>query len=104
LRPEADSGKRTGLLELRLPNGDDDVKGVYDFYSVGCGAGQSMMESQETTSTTAEETGLKLVRLGMPPEVHRQFRVEAAKEGLGLAAMSRRLVEEWTAKHESGGK
>jgi plasmid stability protein len=52
----------------------------------------------------AEETGLELVRLEMPSEVHKQFRVEAAKEGLSMAAMARRLVEEWTAKRNAGGK
>jgi len=55
-------------------------------------------------SAIAEDTGLKLVRLEMPPEVHKQFRVEAAKEGLSMAAMARRLVEEWTAKRTAGGK
>ena len=52
----------------------------------------------------AEETELKLVRLELPPEVHKQFRIEAAKEGLSMAAMARRLVEEWTARRKAGGK
>lgn len=52
----------------------------------------------------AEEIGLKLVRLEMPPDVHKQFRVEAAKEGLSMAAMARRLVEEWVAKRKASGK
>ena len=52
----------------------------------------------------AEETGLKLVRLELTPDVHKQFRVEAAKEGLSMAALARRLVEEWTAKRKVGGK
>jgi hypothetical protein len=50
-----------------------------------------------------EETGLKLVRLEMPPEVHRQFRVESAKEGLSMAAMARKLIEQWTAARKVGG-
>ena len=49
-------------------------------------------------------TGLKLVRLQMPPDVHKQFRVEAAREGLSMAAMARRLVVEWVAKRTVGGR
>ena len=52
----------------------------------------------------AEKPGLKLVRLELPPAVQRDFRVEAAREGLSMAAMARRLVEEWTAKRKVGGK
>jgi hypothetical protein len=37
------------------------------------------------------------------PDVHRQFRVEAAKEGLSMAAVARRLVEEYL-KRKSAGK
>jgi hypothetical protein len=51
-----------------------------------------------------EEAGLKLVRLELTPSVHRDFRVEAAKEGMSMAALARRLVEEWTAKRKVGGK
>jgi hypothetical protein len=55
-------------------------------------------------AAVAEETGLKLVRLELPPAVHRDFRVEAAKEGASMASMARRLVEEWTSKRKAGGK
>jgi hypothetical protein len=54
--------------------------------------------------TATQETGLKLVRLELPPDVQRQFRIEAAKEGLSMAALARKLVEEWTAKRKVGGK
>ena len=63
---------------------------------------------------STEETGLKLVRLELPTDVHKQFRVEAAREGLSMAAMARKLVEEWiagrsqatpaTPKRKAGGK
>ena len=55
-------------------------------------------------SAVAEETGLKLVRLEIPPDVHKQFRIEAAKEGLSMAALARKLVEEWTARRKAGAK
>jgi hypothetical protein len=51
-----------------------------------------------------ERSGLKLIRLELPPDVQLQFRVEAAKEGLSMAAMARRLVEEWMAKRKAGAK
>lgn len=56
------------------------------------------------TRAVVEEPGLKLVRLELTPAVHRDFRVEAAKEGMSMAALARKLVEEWTARRKGGGK
>ena len=50
-----------------------------------------------------EEPATKLVRLVLPQSVHAQFRVEAAKEGVSMAGMARRLVEEWVAERTGGG-
>jgi hypothetical protein len=52
----------------------------------------------------AEETKLVLVRLEIPVNVQKQFRVEASREGLSMAKMARRLVEEWTAKRTASTK
>ena len=52
----------------------------------------------------ADETAIKLVRLELPPRGAEGFRVEAAREGLSMAAMARKLVEEWTAKRKGGAK
>lgn len=52
----------------------------------------------------ATEAGLKLVRLELTDDVHRQFRVEAAKEGVSMAAMARHLIEQWVEKRKAGGK
>ena len=41
----------------------------------------------------AEDVELKLVRLELTPDVHKQFRIEAAREGLSMAALARKLVE-----------
>jgi hypothetical protein len=49
---------------------------------------------------TGSESGLKLVRLELTPNVHQRFRVESAKEGLPMAAMARRVIEEWIAKRK----
>jgi plasmid stability protein len=54
--------------------------------------------------TATVDSSLKLVRLELPESVHKQFRVEAAKEGVSMAAMARRLVEEWVVRRKAGGK
>jgi hypothetical protein len=53
---------------------------------------------------TTQERGLKLVRLELPPDVQKQFRVEAAKEGMSMAATARRVVEDRVAKRLKAGK
>ena len=45
----------------------------------------------------------KSIRLQLPPDVQQRFRVEAAKEGSSMAAVARRLVEEYL-KRKEGGK
>jgi hypothetical protein len=52
----------------------------------------------------ATGTLLKIVRLELPDALHKQFRVEAAKEGVSMASMARRLVEEWMSKRKAGSK
>jgi plasmid stability protein len=51
----------------------------------------------------ATEIEAKSIRLELPPDVHQQFRVEAAKEGMSMAAVARRLVEDYL-KRKAGGK
>jgi hypothetical protein len=43
-------------------------------------------------------SGLILVRLELPRELHDKFRVEAARECLPMSAMARQLVEDWVAE------
>lgn len=50
------------------------------------------------------EPKAKPVRVDLDPAVHQQFRVEAAKEGVSMAAMGKRIIEEWVAKRKSSGK
>lgn len=57
----------------------------------------------EKMPATAEPK-TKPVRVDLDPAVHQQFRVEAAKEGLSMAAMAKRLVDDWVAKRKAGGK
>jgi hypothetical protein len=53
------------------------------------------------TETTDQ---VRAVRLELPIELHKQFRIEAAKEDTSMAAIARRLVEEWMAKRTRGAK
>jgi hypothetical protein len=53
---------------------------------------------------TTQERGLRLVRLELPPDVQKQLRIEAAKEGMSMAAMTRRVIEEWIARRVKGSK
>jgi hypothetical protein len=45
----------------------------------------------------------KSIRLELSPDVHLKFRVEAAKERASMAAVARRLVEEYL-KRKGGSK
>jgi hypothetical protein len=47
------------------------------------------------------ETEAKSIRLELEPDTHQQFRVEAAKEGMSMAAVARRLVEEYLKRKTS---
>lgn len=49
---------------------------------------------------------LKAVRLELPLEVHRQLRMQAAKEEVSMAALCKRLVDEYlkTQKPKGGAK
>jgi hypothetical protein len=57
-----------------------------------------------TMPATTRERGRKLVRLELPPDIQKQFRIEAAKEGMSMAAMARRVIEEWVAKRMKAAK
>jgi hypothetical protein len=65
----------------------------------------SPKQSKETRLMTVVETEAKSsVRFELSAEDHARFRVEAAKEGLGMAAVARRLVEDYMAKRTTGDK
>jgi hypothetical protein len=61
-------------------------------------------QSKETKLMTVVETEPKSIRLELSSENHQRFRVEAAKEGLSMAAVARRLVEDYLSKRKTGGK
>jgi hypothetical protein len=51
----------------------------------------------------AVEAEAKSIRLELSPDLHRQFRIEAAKEGISMAAVARRLVEDYL-RRKAGSK
>jgi hypothetical protein len=59
---------------------------------------QTKGEKAVPTTTSSEQ--VRAVRLELPIELHKQFRIEAAKEDTSMAAIARRLVEEWMAKRK----
>jgi hypothetical protein len=61
-------------------------------------------QSKGKEPMTSVEAEAKSIRLELSPEDHQSFRVEAAKEGLSMAAVARRLVEEYLAKRRAGPK
>ncbi len=61
-------------------------------------------QSKGAKQMTAVESEVKSVRLELSPDVHRDFRIEAAKEGQSMAALAKKLVEEWVAKRKQGAK
>ncbi len=58
----------------------------------------------KTVPATTTPDQLRAVRLELPLDLHKQFRIEAAKEDTSMAAIARRLVEEWMTKRKAGGK
>jgi hypothetical protein len=50
------------------------------------------------------EVEVRAVRLELPLNLHKEFRIEAAKEDASMAAIARKLVEEWMAKRKAGSK
>jgi hypothetical protein len=59
-------------------------------------------KAKRTKPVIATEVEMKSVRLELSEEAHRQFRIESAKEGVSMAAMAKKLVEDWIAKRRGG--
>jgi hypothetical protein len=59
-------------------------------------------KAKESNPVIAAELDVKSVRLELSPDMHRRFRIEAAKEGQSMAALAKRLVEDWISKRKDG--
>jgi hypothetical protein len=57
------------------------------------------------TKTGTTEVELRVVRLALPPEDHREFRKLAAAEETNMALLARRIIQDWIARQrKAGGK
>lgn len=61
-------------------------------------------KKDQAVSATATEEGLKAVRLELPPDLHRELRIEAAKRDTHMSALARVAVEEFLERAKAGGK
>ena len=58
----------------------------------------------EAPKMPAVETKPKPIRLALSPELHQQFRVQAALNGTNMADLARKIIEEYLAKRPRGAK
>jgi hypothetical protein len=57
---------------------------------------------EQPVDTTAEV--VKAVRLELPPHLHKELRIEAAKRDTHMSALARVAVEEFLARARKGSK
>lgn len=58
-----------------------------------------------TVSTTTATEEVRAVRLELPPHLHKELRIEAAKRDTHMSALARQAVEEFLERsRKSGGK
>jgi hypothetical protein len=55
------------------------------------------------TEMPATEAELRVVRLALPPDDHREFRKLAAAEETNMALLARRVIQDYIARHRKGG-
>jgi hypothetical protein len=51
----------------------------------------------------ATEVEMKIVRLALPRDDHREFRKLAAAEETNMALLARRVIQEWIARQRKAG-
>jgi hypothetical protein len=54
-----------------------------------------MAKTKGPKKMTGTKSDVKSIRLELEEPMHREFRIEAAKEGQSMSALAKRLVEEW---------
>lgn len=57
----------------------------------------------EAPKMPATEVEMRVVRLALPPEDHREFRKLAAAEETNMALLARRIVTDWIARKRKEG-
>jgi hypothetical protein len=63
-----------------------------------------MARRKEVKPVTETTPVLKAVRLELEPGIHKQLRIEAAKQDKSMAALVRELVVDYLAKRPKGAK
>ena len=56
----------------------------------------------EGKPVNAQGVELRAVRVELPPEAHKELRVEAAKHDMSMAAFVRQMIEDYLAKQKGG--
>jgi hypothetical protein len=69
------------------------------------GAATMATKKAEKPKMPATEVEMRVVRLALPREDHKEFRKLAAAEEINMAMLARRIVQEWIARQrKAGGK
>lgn len=55
---------------------------------------------KDVKPVTATEAEMKVVRLELPLDVHKAFRIAAAEEGVSMAVLARKAVDDLLAKRK----
>ena len=55
-------------------------------------------KTEEGKPVNAQGVELRAVRVELPPDTHKDLRVEAAKHDMSMAAFVRQLIEEYLSK------
>jgi hypothetical protein len=79
------------------------VLGSIPVDTVTPGAATMARKKTGPTKMQATETELRVVRLALPPEDHREFRKLAAAEETNMALLARRVIQEYIARQRKGG-
>lgn len=58
----------------------------------------------EAPKVPATEIELRVVRLALPPEDHKEFRKLAAAEETNMALLARRIIQEYIAEHRRSAR
>lgn len=57
----------------------------------------------ESPAMPTTEAELRVVRLALPPDDHREFRKLAAAEETNMALLARRVIQEYIARQKKAG-
>jgi hypothetical protein len=66
---------------------------------------KKQVTGKQAVSATTTEEEVKAVRLELPPHLHKELRIEAAKRDTHMSALARTAVEEFLDRaRKAGGK